>query len=215
MLVLPVFLTRHSSIKVRRENDCKDKTQILIIKKKKQYYQTLTIITEAFIRFQYILTCWHGSLICSPLEVTSVFTLFVASLFSSLLSFSTCGASSSCIFRSNAASSAFRLFSSSSLFQTLEAISCSCVISFSSVLHLESYFSMYPCIFCRAFTTHKDKEGASWTYDTPSGEKLRFNLLQPLLNTKARTLLRSSSIVTFCAKVRVSAGFPFSSRPPS
>ena len=35
MLVLPVFLTRHSSIKVRRENDCKDKTQNLIIKKKK------------------------------------------------------------------------------------------------------------------------------------------------------------------------------------
>lgn len=34
MLVLPVFLTRHSSIKVRRENDCKDKTQILKIKKK-------------------------------------------------------------------------------------------------------------------------------------------------------------------------------------
>ena len=32
------------------------------------------------------------------------------------------------------------------------------------------------------------KEGASQTYDTPSGEKLRFNLLQPLLNTKARTL---------------------------
>ena len=29
MLVLPVFLTRHSSIKVRRENDFKDKTQIL------------------------------------------------------------------------------------------------------------------------------------------------------------------------------------------
>lgn len=121
-----------------------------------------------FIRFQYILTCWHGSLIRNPLEVTSAFTLFVASLFSSLLSFSTCGASSSCIFRSNAASSAFRLFSSSSLFQTLEAISCSCVISFSSVLHLESYFSMYPCIFCRACPTHKDKEGASRTYDTPS-----------------------------------------------
>lgn len=35
MLVLPVFLTRHSSIKVRRENDCKDKTKNLIIKKKK------------------------------------------------------------------------------------------------------------------------------------------------------------------------------------
>ena len=35
MLVLPVFLTRHSSIKVRRENDCKDKTQNLKIKKKK------------------------------------------------------------------------------------------------------------------------------------------------------------------------------------
>lgn len=35
MLVLPVFLTRHSSIKVRRENDCKGKTQILKIKKKK------------------------------------------------------------------------------------------------------------------------------------------------------------------------------------
>ena len=34
MLVLPVFLTRHSSIKVRRENDCKDKAQILKIKKK-------------------------------------------------------------------------------------------------------------------------------------------------------------------------------------
>lgn len=33
MLVLPVFLTLHSSIKVRRENDCKDKTQILKIKK--------------------------------------------------------------------------------------------------------------------------------------------------------------------------------------
>ena len=43
-------------------------------------------MTGAFIRFQYILTCWHESLICSPLEVTSVFTLFVASLFS----FSTC-----------------------------------------------------------------------------------------------------------------------------
>lgn len=56
-----------------------------------------------FIRFQYILTYWHGSLIRNPLEVTSAFTLFVASLFS----FSTCGASSSCIFRSNAASSAF------------------------------------------------------------------------------------------------------------
>ena len=110
MLVLPVFLTRLSSIKVRRENDCKGKTQILKIKKKKQYYQTLTIITKAFIRFQYILTCWHGSLIRNPLEVTSVFTLFVASLFSSLLFFSTCGASSSYIFRSNAASSAFRLF---------------------------------------------------------------------------------------------------------
>lgn len=38
-----------------------------------------------FIRFQYILTCWHGSLIRNPLEVTSAFTLFVASLFSSLL----------------------------------------------------------------------------------------------------------------------------------
>ena len=35
MLVLPIFLTRHSSIKVRRENDCKDKAQILKIKKKK------------------------------------------------------------------------------------------------------------------------------------------------------------------------------------
>lgn len=34
MLILPVFLTRHSSIKVRRENDCKGKTQNLIIKKK-------------------------------------------------------------------------------------------------------------------------------------------------------------------------------------
>ena len=33
MLVLPVFLTRHSSIKVRRENDCKGKTQILKIRK--------------------------------------------------------------------------------------------------------------------------------------------------------------------------------------
>gem|GEM_PF-6881957 len=33
MLVLPVFLTRHSSIKIRRKNDCKDKTQILKIKK--------------------------------------------------------------------------------------------------------------------------------------------------------------------------------------
>ena len=134
MLVLPVFLTRHSSIKVRRENDCKGKTQILKIKKKKQYYQTLTIITKAFIRFQYILTCWHGSLIRNPLEVTSAFTLFVASLFSSLLFFSTYSASSNCIFRSNAASSAFRLFSFSSLFQTLEAISCSCGISFSRVL---------------------------------------------------------------------------------
>lgn len=124
MLVLPVFLTRHSPIKVRRENDCKGKTQILIIKKKKQYYQTLTIITEAFIRFQDTLTCWHGSLIRNPLEVTSVFTLFVASLFSSLLSFSTCGASSSCIFRFNAASSAFRLFSPSSLFTTLSSKKC-------------------------------------------------------------------------------------------
>ena len=56
-----------------------------------------------FIRFQYILTCWHGSLIRNPLEVTSAFTLFVAALFSSLLFFSPCGASSSCIFRSNAA----------------------------------------------------------------------------------------------------------------
>ena len=37
-----------------------------------------------FIRFQYILTCWHGSLIRTPLEVTSIFTLFVASLFSTL-----------------------------------------------------------------------------------------------------------------------------------
>ena len=119
MLVLPVFLTRLSSIKVRRENDCKGKTQILKIKKKKQYYQTLTIITKAFIRFQYILTCWHGSLIRNPLEVTSAFTLFVASLFSSLLFFSTCSASSNCIFRSNAASSAFRLFSSSSLWTYL------------------------------------------------------------------------------------------------
>ena len=36
MLILPVFLTRHSSIKVRRENDCKGKTQNLIIKKKKK-----------------------------------------------------------------------------------------------------------------------------------------------------------------------------------
>ena len=34
MLILPVFLTRHSSIKVRRENDCKGKTKNLIIKKK-------------------------------------------------------------------------------------------------------------------------------------------------------------------------------------
>ena len=84
--------------------------------KNNKYCQILTITTEAFIRFQYILTCWHGSLICSPLEVTSVFTLFVASLFSSLLFFSTCGASSSCIFRPNAASSAFWLFSSSSLY---------------------------------------------------------------------------------------------------
>ena len=33
MLVLPVFLTRHSSIKVRRENDCKGKTQILKTRK--------------------------------------------------------------------------------------------------------------------------------------------------------------------------------------
>ena len=33
MLVLLVFLTRHSSIKVRRENDCKGKTQILKIRK--------------------------------------------------------------------------------------------------------------------------------------------------------------------------------------
>ena len=33
MLVLPVFLTRLSSIKVRRENDCKGKAQILKIKK--------------------------------------------------------------------------------------------------------------------------------------------------------------------------------------
>lgn len=51
-----------------------------------------------FIRFQYILTCWHGSLIRNPLEVTSAFTLFVASLFSSLLFFSTCGASSAVFF---------------------------------------------------------------------------------------------------------------------
>ena len=34
MLVLPVFLTRHSSIKVRRENDCKGKTHILKFQKK-------------------------------------------------------------------------------------------------------------------------------------------------------------------------------------
>lgn len=80
MLVLPVFLTRHSSIKVRRENNCKDKTQILKIKKNNQYYQTLTVVTKVFIRFQYILTCWHGSLTRNPLEVTSVFTLFVVSL---------------------------------------------------------------------------------------------------------------------------------------
>ena len=40
-----------------------------------------------FIRFQYILTCWHGSLIRTPLEVTSIFTLFVASLFSTLFFF--------------------------------------------------------------------------------------------------------------------------------
>ena len=73
MLVLPVFLTRHSSIKVRRENNCKDKTQILKIKKNNQYYQTLTVVTKVFIRFQYILTCWHGSLTRNPLEVTSVF----------------------------------------------------------------------------------------------------------------------------------------------
>ena len=77
--------------------------QTISPKKNNKYYQILTTTTGAFIRFQYILTCWHGSLICSPLEVTSVFTLFIASLFSSLLSFSTCGASSSCIFRSNAA----------------------------------------------------------------------------------------------------------------
>ena len=66
MLVIPVFLTRHSSIKVRRENDCKGKTQILKIKKKKQYYQTLTITTEAFIRFQYILAFWYDSLTYNP-----------------------------------------------------------------------------------------------------------------------------------------------------
>ena len=53
-----------------------------------------------FVRFQYILAFWCESLIRSPLEVTSAFTLFVASLFSTLLSFSTYGASSSCIFRS-------------------------------------------------------------------------------------------------------------------
>ena len=52
-----------------------------------------------FVRFQYTLAFWCESLTHNPLEVTSVFTLFVASL----LSFSTCGASSSCIFRSNAA----------------------------------------------------------------------------------------------------------------
>ena len=74
MLVLPVFLTRHSSIKIRRENDCKDKAQILKIKKKKQYYQTLMIIIKAFIRFQDILAFWYDSLICSSLEVTSVLT---------------------------------------------------------------------------------------------------------------------------------------------
>lgn len=34
MPVLPVFLTQHSSIKVRRENDCKGKTQTLKFQKK-------------------------------------------------------------------------------------------------------------------------------------------------------------------------------------
>lgn len=39
------------------------------------------MVNKAFIRFQYILTYWHGSLTRIPLEVTSVFTLFVAFLF--------------------------------------------------------------------------------------------------------------------------------------
>lgn len=152
MLVLPVFLTRHSSIKVRRENDCKDKTQILKIKKNQLILLNFNDNNRSVYQisiYSYLLVRIFNqqpfrSNICFYV-ICCIFVFFFALFLNVRCKFKL-------YFWSNAASSAFRLFSSSSLFQTLEAISCSCGISFSSVLHLESYCSMYPCIFCRAFT---------------------------------------------------------------
>ena len=61
------------------------------------------------------------------------------------------GASSSCIFRSSAASSDFNCFSSSSFFHTLPAISCNCGISHSSTSFFALYWSMVEGIFSSAF----------------------------------------------------------------
>lgn len=61
------------------------------------------------------------------------------------------GASSSCIFRSRAASSDFSCLSSSSFFQTLPAIACSCGISFFSTSFFALYWSMMDGILSNAF----------------------------------------------------------------
>ena len=61
------------------------------------------------------------------------------------------GASSSCIFRSSAASSDLSYFSSSSFFHTLPAISCNCGTSFSSTSFFPLYWSIMDGIRSNAF----------------------------------------------------------------
>lgn len=103
MLVLPVFLTRHSSIKVRRENDCKDKTQILKIRKNQLILLNFNDSNRSV--YQISIYSYLLARIFNPYPFRSNICFYVICCFFVFFFalFSTYGASSSCIFRSNAA----------------------------------------------------------------------------------------------------------------
>ena len=96
--------------------------------------------------------CGASSVCCDGTFCTPSVTGLTSSLFFSFSATSGVGgASSSCIFRSSAASSDFNRFSSSSFFHTLPAISCNCGISRSSTSFFALYWLMVEGIFSSAF----------------------------------------------------------------
>lgn len=109
MLVLPVFLTRHSSIKVRRENDCKGKTQNLIIKKK-----TILLNFNGNYQNVYQISIYPYLLarIFNPYPFRSNIYFYVICCFFVFYSvfFSTCGASSKLYFSVQCSQFRFQTF---------------------------------------------------------------------------------------------------------